>query len=101
MAITMEESIALVGRTLEHPNNDFNELVREAHLNPAKDFQFADLSYADLGAADLRGFDFTGANLEGADLSMGLVLRDVTLFARLHNTSFPNDFSEVNCAHVC
>jgi tetratricopeptide (TPR) repeat protein len=44
------------------------DLVREAGLDPSRDFVGASLKDIDLRGEDLRGFDFTAADLTGADL---------------------------------
>lgn len=60
----------------------FEDLVRLAGLDPALDFQGADLTAVDFGTADLRSYDFSGADLSGADLSRARVvpgaLKDAT-----------------------
>lgn len=48
-----------------HPT--FRQLAVSAGLDPATDFQRAELRDIDLRDQDLVGFDFTGADLTGAD----------------------------------
>lgn len=51
----------------------FNDLVKVAGLDPARDFRFADLTGCDFRGCNLRGFDFTGARLHGARFDGALV----------------------------
>jgi hypothetical protein len=40
--------------------------VKFLHLDPKRDFRFADLSGIDFSNSNIKGFDFTGADLRGA-----------------------------------
>jgi hypothetical protein len=68
MNLTVEQRrIALA--ILEHPNDNFVELVRISGLDPKVAFLGSDLRGLDFGTDDLSGFDFTGADLRGCKLT--------------------------------
>lgn len=54
---------------VDHPNENFAELLQVAGLDPAKHLRYADWSDSDFGDADITGWDFTGARLNRADLT--------------------------------
>jgi formylglycine-generating enzyme required for sulfatase activity len=54
---------------MRHKSDDFVELATIAGLDPATDFQDADLRGVDFGTADISDFNFARANLEGANFS--------------------------------
>ncbi|MHA6643714.1 pentapeptide repeat-containing protein [Mesorhizobium sp. A623] len=57
----------------------FQQLVKLAGLDPARDFQNADLRNIDLTDSDLRGFNFSGADLRGA-IGIRVQWDDTTIF---------------------
>jgi hypothetical protein len=57
----------LITETELNESVSFASLVKEAGLNPARDFVGASLADVDFRDEDLRGFDFSGADLTGAD----------------------------------
>jgi tetratricopeptide (TPR) repeat protein len=56
---------ARVARVLASTETDFAALVELAELDPALDFQFANLTDVDFSGMTLDGFNFTGANMRG------------------------------------
>jgi hypothetical protein len=68
MKLTREQRRVLRA-LLRHKSEDFAELVALTGLDPATDFEDADLGGVDFGTADIGAFNFAKANLEGADLS--------------------------------
>jgi hypothetical protein len=65
--ISRDIIISVIDRILDAEDDDFEDLVRRAGLDPARDFRGADLRGVDLGNADLRGYDFSGADLRGVN----------------------------------
>jgi hypothetical protein len=57
----------LVAETELDESISFASLVKDAGLDPARDFVGASLADIDFRDEDLRGFDFSGADLTGAD----------------------------------
>jgi hypothetical protein len=58
-----------IARLLAADTSDFNELVRVAELDPAKDFRHADLAGGSMVGADLRGFDFSFSDFRDVDVT--------------------------------
>jgi hypothetical protein len=63
------EQRRVVRAMLRHRTDDFAELAALTGLDPAADFQDADLRGVDFGTADIGGFNFAQANLTRADWS--------------------------------
>jgi hypothetical protein len=74
----MNKYLDKIRDVLNAPTDNFDELVRKSGLDPAKDFQFADLSDVDFGTSRLTGYNLRGANLTGAKLERAH-LTDVNL----------------------
>jgi formylglycine-generating enzyme required for sulfatase activity len=53
--------------------DDFRELLRIGHLDPARHLRFADWSGISFRNCDLRGCDFTGARLHNCDFTDALI----------------------------
>jgi hypothetical protein len=68
MKLTREQRRVLRA-LLRHKSDDFADLAALTGLDPATDFEDADLSDVDFGTADISAFNFRNANLDGADLS--------------------------------
>ena len=62
-----------IDRLLAYTEENFVELARAAHLDPATDFVRSDLRFVDFGKSDLTGFNFEGSNLIGANLGQAAV----------------------------
>jgi formylglycine-generating enzyme required for sulfatase activity len=63
------EAYRRIARMLAAETSDFNELVRQAGLDPAKDFRHADLAGSCMAGADLCGFDFSFSDFRNVDLT--------------------------------
>ena len=68
MKLTREQRRVLRA-LLRHKSEDFAELAALTGLDPATDFEDADLSGVDFGTADIGAFNFGKANLDDANLS--------------------------------
>jgi formylglycine-generating enzyme required for sulfatase activity len=68
MKLTREQR-RVVRTLLRHKSDDFVELAALTGLNPATDFQDADLRGVDFGTANIGDFNFARANLDAADWS--------------------------------
>ncbi len=64
--VLSETALAGIEAVAGAGDGSFQQLAKLAGLDPARDFQNADLRNVDLTDSDLRGFNFTSADLRGA-----------------------------------
>jgi hypothetical protein len=85
-----KEDIELLKNIVGATDANFNELVKLAGLDLAKDFEFQDLSQLDFGRADLRGVSFRGSDLSHSNLER-CIADSSTVFieSKLTNTKLP------------
>lgn len=74
-------------RVIDHPTNNFLELIKIAELNPSNgDLRLSNWAGIDFSGLDLRGFDFSGANLTGCRFNSARIEGARFDFAQLQGT---------------
>ena len=67
----------LMQKVIDHPNDNFLELVKVSGLDPQKDFIGMDLSGMDMSHQDLSNFNISFSNCFGTNLTGTTIAEDV------------------------
>ena len=86
------ESINAIRKVVVLETSNFTSIVEELELDPAKDFQHADLRGTDLSNSDLRGYHFEGSDLRDS-FGTNVIWDETTVLSGSDLSGSPFEFS--------